>query len=211
MSEIHTFRRKLGHVAVLAGLAVLPALMASCNRNPANSAATPPPPEVSVLTVHSEPVKRTTDLPGRTSAVLIGRRAAAGQRHDPDATLHRGRRRDGGSAALSNRPGALSGVLRQRDGDARARRSGARDGQAKATRYKQLVAAKTVSQQDYDDAVARAKEAQADIAIARAAIQQAHINLLYTKVLSPIAGHIGRSTVTPGALVTANQTRPSPS
>ena len=77
---------------------------------------------------------------------------------------------------------------------------------AKADRYKPLAVAKAVSSQDYDDAAAAAKEAEADIATARANIEQAKINLAYTKVLAPISGHIGRSTVTPGALVTANQT-----
>jgi membrane fusion protein (multidrug efflux system) len=77
---------------------------------------------------------------------------------------------------------------------------------AKATRYKPLAAAQAVSRQDYDDAVANSGEAVANIATAMASIEQANINLAYTKVLAPIAGRIGRSSVTPGALVTANQT-----
>ena len=77
--------------------------------------------------------------------------------------------------------------------------------QAKAARYKPLAAAHAVSTQDYDDAVAAAKEAEADIATAKASIEQARINLQYTDVLAPISGHIGRSSVTPGALVTADQ------
>jgi len=78
--------------------------------------------------------------------------------------------------------------------------------QAKAARYKSLMAVQAVSRQDYDDIVATAKEAQADIGTAKAEVDQARINLQYTKVLAPISGRIGRSTVTPGALVTANQT-----
>jgi membrane fusion protein (multidrug efflux system) len=77
---------------------------------------------------------------------------------------------------------------------------------AKATRYKPLAAAQAVSRQDYDDAVANSGEAVANIATAMASIEQANINLAYTKVMAPIAGRIGRSSVTPGALVTANQT-----
>jgi membrane fusion protein, multidrug efflux system len=77
---------------------------------------------------------------------------------------------------------------------------------AKAARYKPLAAAQAVSEQDYDDAVAAEQEAQANIEMATASIEQARINLQYTKELSPITGTIGRSAVTPGALVTANQT-----
>jgi len=76
----------------------------------------------------------------------------------------------------------------------------------KARRYKPLAAAQAISQQDYDDAAAGAAEAVANVASARASVEQALINLNYTKVRSPISGHIGASSVTPGALVTASQT-----
>jgi membrane fusion protein (multidrug efflux system) len=77
---------------------------------------------------------------------------------------------------------------------------------AKAARYKPLAAAQAVSQQDYDDAAAAVLEDEANIASAKAALEQAAINLQYTKVNAPIAGTIGASSVTPGALVTADQT-----
>ena len=75
-----------------------------------------------------------------------------------------------------------------------------------AQRYKRLVPTKAVSSQDYEDAVAAYNQAVAEIAAAKAAVEMAQINLNYTKVTAPISGHIGRSTVTAGALVTANQT-----
>jgi len=67
------------------------------------------------------------------------------------------------------------------------------------------VKIKAVSQQDYDDAYAGLKQAEADLASTRAAVESARINLAYTRVTAPISGRIGRSTVTDGALVTANQ------
>jgi membrane fusion protein (multidrug efflux system) len=76
----------------------------------------------------------------------------------------------------------------------------------KAERYRPLAAAQAISQQDYDDAAAGAAEAVANVASARASVEQAQINLDYTKVRAPISGHIGASSVTPGALVTADQT-----
>jgi membrane fusion protein (multidrug efflux system) len=69
---------------------------------------------------------------------------------------------------------------------------------ALAERYKPLVETNAVSKQDYDNAVASQLQAQA-------AVETAAINLVYTKVLSPIPGRISRSFVTEGALVTANQ------
>ena len=64
---------------------------------------------------------------------------------------------------------------------------------------------KAVSQQDYDDADAALKQAEADVAASKAAVETARINLAYTRVTAPISGRIGRSTVTDGALVTASQ------
>lgn len=68
----------------------------------------------------------------------------------------------------------------------------------KASRYKELAASDAIGQQDYDDADAALKQAEA-------ALQTAKINLDYTHVYSPVAGRIGKSSVTIGALVTADQ------
>jgi membrane fusion protein (multidrug efflux system) len=68
-----------------------------------------------------------------------------------------------------------------------------------AERYKPLAEANAVSKQDYDNAVAAAAQN-------KASAETAHINLVYTRLLSPISGRVGRSSVTEGALVTANQT-----
>ncbi len=75
----------------------------------------------------------------------------------------------------------------------------------KANRYQKLLATKAVSQEQYDDAIAALAEARAIVAVSQAALHAAKINLDYTRVTSPISGRIGRSSVTAGALVTANQ------
>lgn len=77
---------------------------------------------------------------------------------------------------------------------------------ARNRRYEELVKIDAVSKQEYEDIQASLAQANADIAIAKAAVAQAKINLDYTKVYAPIAGTIGKSTVTKGALVTAGQT-----
>jgi len=75
----------------------------------------------------------------------------------------------------------------------------------KARRYTDLAKTKAVSQQDFDEADAGLKQAEAELASGKAALAEARINLGYTEVKSPITGRIGRSTVTAGALVIANQ------
>lgn len=72
-------------------------------------------------------------------------------------------------------------------------------------RYRRLVKTKSISQQELDNAIASHGEARARIARAKAELETAAINLAYTKIKAPVSGRIGRSAVTPGALVTANQ------
>ena len=74
-----------------------------------------------------------------------------------------------------------------------------------ATRYERLAEINAVSRESLDQAVAAQRQAEADVAIQKAALQRSNIDLARTKVTSPIDGQIGRSTVTPGALVTEKQ------
>jgi membrane fusion protein (multidrug efflux system) len=73
-------------------------------------------------------------------------------------------------------------------------------------RQKKLADTHVVAPQDYDTTYATMKEAEADVALNKASVETAHISQTYTKVLSPISGRIGRSSVTEGALVTNGQT-----
>ena len=77
--------------------------------------------------------------------------------------------------------------------------------QLKEERFRDLVKIKAVSQQDYDDAAAALMQAEAEVEGAKAAVESARIRLDYTTVKAPISGRIGRSSVTTGALVKAEQ------
>lgn len=77
-----------------------------------------------------------------------------------------------------------------------------------AERNSAAVKVNAVSRQEYDNAIAGRNQAQAEVVAAKAAVDAAAINLRYTRVKAPITGHIGISSVTPGALVTANQGQP---
>jgi membrane fusion protein (multidrug efflux system) len=85
-------------------------------------------------------------------------------------------------------------------------RASAEAARARATRYRPLAQMEAVSKQDYTDALAQARQAEAGIAQNAASLKIAQVNLRYTRVPAPISGRIGSSTVTEGALVTANQT-----
>jgi membrane fusion protein (multidrug efflux system) len=79
---------------------------------------------------------------------------------------------------------------------------------ARAARYKPLADIEAISKQDYSDAAAQAAQGTASVAQAQAAVAAAQVTLRYTRVPAPIGGRIGRSSVTQGGLVTANQPEP---
>ncbi len=180
-------------------------LLGGCGQQPQNAAPKGAPPEVAIVTVQARPLVMTTELAGRTSANRVaevrpqvggivqkrlfteGSEVKAGQvlyRIDPAPY----------QAALDNAKASL--------GRSEANLQAIRP---KAERLKELLAEKAVSQQDYDDAAAALKQTEADIQYNRATVETAQINLGYTSVKAPIAGRIGRSNVTEGALVTAGQ------
>jgi len=178
---------------------------AACGKK---QAAMPPsgPPEVGVITVQPQRVALTTELSGRTAPHLI-----AEVRPQVGGIIKKRLFTEGSDVKAGQ-------VLYQIDpASYEAAHASARASQAraeatlgmirlKAERYQDLVKIKAVSQQDNDDAQAALKQAEADLAATKAAVETARINLAYTKITAPISGRIGRSTITDGALVTANQT-----
>jgi membrane fusion protein (multidrug efflux system) len=182
-------------------------LPGGCDRRPQS----PPPapvPEVATVTVQPQQIVLTAELPGRTSAYRIaeirpqvnglilkrlfteGSDVQAGQelyQIDPapfQAAI------DIATAALGRAQASLPAI------------------RSRAGRFKEAVADKAVSQQDFDDADGALKQAEADVQYWRATVETARINLGYAHVVSPISGRIGKSTVTDGAIVTAYQPMP---
>ena len=181
-------------------------LMAGCGRQSPPVGQRPAGvPEVAVVTVQPERVVITSELPGRTSPYRIaeirpqvngliqkrlfmeGSDVRAGQvlyQIDPASF----------QAALDNAAAAL--------GRAEANLPALR---LRVERFKEALADKAVSQQDFDDADAALKQAEADVQYWKAMVKTARINLGYARVVSPISGRIGKSSVTEGAIVTAYQ------
>ena len=158
-----------------------------------------------VISVRSQPVELTTELPGRTSPYQI-----ADVRPQVNGIVKVRNFREGsdvkaGQVLYQINPASYKAAYDASVAALEKAEATVVKARQKASRYKELVAIKAVSQQDYDDAVAALGEAEADVSSGRANVQTSRINLDYAKVDAPISGRIGRSTVTPGALVTANQ------
>ena len=178
-----------------------------CQESPQSGAGGPPkaPPQVGVVTLVQQSVTLTTELPGRTSPYRI-----ADVRPQVSGVLQKRLFVEGDDVQAGQQLYQIDPALYQAAYDsalAMLAHANAEMASAKALadRYKELGPTNAVSKQDYDNAVASQLQAQADIESGQAAVETAHINLVYTKVLSPITGRTGIS-VTEGALVTANQT-----
>jgi len=195
-------------VLASAAIAALP-LLFGCGEPKAEAAnAGPPPAEVKVVTIRAQQVALATELPGRTTprrvaevrpqvtGVVLQRLFTEGSEVQAGQQLYQIDARSYQAAYDS----ALAALER-----AKATQTSASQ---LAERYRSLISAAAISRQQLDDAAAAEGQARADVAAAEAAVESAHINLVYTRVLSPISGRIGRSAITEGALVTASQTAP---
>jgi membrane fusion protein (multidrug efflux system) len=187
-----------------AACAVITIALPACHKKPPPAA--PAPPQVEVITLEPQSAVLLTELPGRTSAFLT-----ADVRPQVNGLIQKrifveGADVKAGAQLYQIDPAVYRAALDTAEATLQHNQAALLTARAKAERYKPLAEAQAVSRQDYDDATAASGEAVADIATAKAAVEQAQINLNYTKVAAPISGRISRSAVTPGALVTADQT-----
>jgi membrane fusion protein (multidrug efflux system) len=195
--SISPFRR-----TSMLGLVCVSILTACSSAKPAVQSA---PPEVGVVTLHSQAVTITTDLPGRTTAYRV-----AEVRPQVSGVVLKRLFTEGGDVKAGQPlyqidPAPFQANLESAQASLAHARATLISATLLTQRYEPLAQAHAVSQQNYDNAVAAQAQADADVAAAKAAVDTAHINLAYTRVLSPISGRTGRSSVTEGALVAANQ------
>jgi len=164
-----------------------------------------PTPEANVLTIATQPVTLSRELPGRTSAYRVAeiRARITGivlKRHFTE-----GADVSAGQLLFEIDPEPYQATLDSARANLARAEASLLSAQAQARRYKDLVGTDAISQQAYDNADADAKARAAEVAAAKAAVRTAEINLGYTRVTAPITGRIGRAEVTEGAYVQQGQ------
>ena len=178
-------------------------LLSACGKE---AGGPPPPPEVGVITLQARTIAITDELPGRTTAYRV-----AEVRPQVTGIVQRrlfteGTEVKAGDQLFQIDSGSYRAALSSAQASLKRAEAQAVTAKLLEERYEPLIAANAVSEQENDEAIASRARAEADVAAARAQVDSARINLVYTQLLSPINGRIGRAMVTEGALVTSGQT-----
>jgi membrane fusion protein (multidrug efflux system) len=209
LRDIIMFSRAL-KLSVFTSGVVSVLLLTACGSKsvPVDPMAAQGPVEVGVITVDVADVALTVELPGRTSAfrkaevrpqvtgIIQKRLFEEGTEIEAGAQLYQI-----DAATYQAAEATAKAELARAEANIAAT-------EARAKRYEDLASKQAISRQDYDDAIAALGQARASLAAGKAAVTAAGINLQYTKVMAPISGVIGKSSVTEGALVTAGQAEP---
>lgn len=179
-------------------------LLSGCkDQNP--KAAQLPPHPVGVVTLRPQPLAVKTELPGRTNAY----RTAEVRPQVSGIVLKRqfveGSDVQAGQSLYQIDPATYQAACNSALGDLKKAQASSEIAHLTVQREQPLRAKNYVSPQEFDTSVAQARQTDADVFAARAALETARINLQYTKVISPISGRIGKSSITEGALVTSSQ------
>ena len=194
-------------IIVMATVTALAALLTACGK-PAGMG--PPPaqgtPVVSVITLQSQSVALTSELPGRISAVLSADVRPQITGLVRSRNFVEGSDVKAGSLLYEIDPATYRATYNNAKASLDKAVASLHTARLKAQRYQELVKIQAVSEQDNDDMQATLQQDEADVEAAQASLDTAKINLDFTRITAPISGRIGKSSVTAGALVTADQT-----
>ena len=202
-------QRVSGRLLLRSGMLAGLLLLAACGSGDAQGGAGGPggggPVQVGYIVIQPSSVPVEQSLPGRVAAFQISevRPQVSGvitRRLFAEGSIVRQ-----GQTLYQIDPSLYQAQVSQAAANVQGARASAEAARARAARYKPLAEMEAVSKQDYSDALAQARQANAAIAQNSAALRTAQINLRYTRVPAPITGRIGLSKFTEGALVTANQ------
>jgi membrane fusion protein (multidrug efflux system) len=164
-----------------------------------------PAPEVGFVTLEPQSVVLQSELAGRTTPYLVSDVRPQVSGIIKTRLFDEGSKVKAGQLLYEIDPAVYQATVEEAKAALANARAAVESMRLKDQRYSELLAIEGVSQQDADDAHMAHQQAIASVAQAQATLTSAQINLNYTKVRAPISGRIGKSTVTPGALVTANQ------
>jgi len=182
-------------------------LLNACGDKAAAPAA-PPPATVAVITVAPAALTLSTELPGRTEASRIAQVRARTAGIVLQRVFKEGGDVKAGEVLFRIDPAQFQASYDSAQAAVAKAEANLAQAELKVKRYKPLLAAQAVSQQEYDDAVTAQKQAAADLATSKAARTNAGLTLGYATVTSPISGRIGRALVTEGALVGQGEATP---
>jgi membrane fusion protein (multidrug efflux system) len=168
-------------------------------------AAVRPAPEVVVVTMQGKDVTLTSELPGRTAVFQLAEIRPQVGGIIKQRAFTEGTEVKAGDLLYQIDPSTYEVAVSQAKAAVAKAKAELEPARLKAARYRDLIRSKAVSKQDHDEVMAALALAEANVAAAQATLDAARIDLERTRVVAPIAGRIGRSTITPGALVTANQ------
>lgn len=188
---------------IMALSVVATGVLAACGDKPAQQDMTGMKVPVSVVTVQPTPTEVYAQLPGRVEAIQDAQIRARVTGIVKEINFQQGSEVKQGQLLFTIDPAPYEAELNRARAELQRAEADAVSARLQAQRYSTLIKANAVSRQEHDNAVAAAKQADAAIAGAKAAVQSAEINLGYTRVDSPIDGRIGKSMVTEGALVSA--------
>lgn len=208
MSFVEMYRRTKSRAGIITIIGMLAGylLVAGCGKQTAAVAKAPAmTPEVGIVVVQPQSVALTTELAGRTSAYLVAEVRPQVGGIIQKRLFTEGADVKAGEVLYQIDPASYQAAYNSAKAALARAEANLIPARLKAGRYQELIKINAVSQQDYDDASAALKQAEADVEAGKAAIETARINLAYTKITAPISGRIGRSSVTNGALVTASQ------
>jgi membrane fusion protein (multidrug efflux system) len=195
------------HRFPLIAILCLSLMMASCQQeetNPSANAQTPPV-AVNVMTLTPQTVTLTRSLPARTVAYRKADIRPQVNGIIEQRLFEEGSQVEAGQQLYQIEPALYAAALANAEAELARARAALHTAKARESRYKNLLEDKAISRQDYDDALATYQQAQAEILVQQATVKTAQTNLGYTRMNAPISGRIGKSNVTEGALVTAQQ------
>ena len=195
------------------GLSLALLALTACGKSEEPPAQAPsgggrPAPAVGVVTVQPGDVALLTELPGRLEASRTAEVRARAAGILQKRLFREGSDVKAGQALFTIDAAPYTAAMQSAQASLSRAQANLVQAKSLADRYKPLLAANAVSQQEYATAVATYKQAEADVAVGRAALQTSRINLNYANVRAPISGRIGRSLVTEGALVGQGEATP---
>ena len=179
--------------------------LSGCSKSESAANIAPKAVEVGVVTLAAQALTLSTELAGRTSAYMIAQiRPQVGGIVQKRA-FEEGAVVKAGDLLYQIDPASYQATLASAQASVARAESTLNAGRLKAQRQSELLAIEAISKQDNEDAQVSLQQAQADLSSAQAALESARINLGHTRITAPIGGRVEVSSVTPGALVTANQ------